>query len=154
MDSAGETKEEPKEEQKCTTVHSPEAIQNIKDILDGVDKASIQEIKSFSNPPAGIKEVAGAVWILFEVEIDKKNPDYWKAFRTLANNPKKLLESMKSFDIENVSEETKTKITKYIEDNPASTDFDALASKSKAASCLAGWVKGVTDYIKGTNSAE
>ena len=59
---------------------------------------------------------------------------------------------MESYDKDNVSEETKTKILKYVKDHPGCIDPTEIGLVLKDTVALGKWVKYITDYIKDTDS--
>lgn len=81
------------------------------------------EVKSLSNPPAGVKLVMEATCIMFDQQpkmiadaskMGKKVPDYWEPAKKLLNDPSKFLESLMVYDKDNIEAHVIAKIEPYI----------------------------------------
>jgi len=122
--------------------------------LKALKLASIQEIKSLANPPAGVRLTLEATCIMFQIKPIKKadpdNPgkkfdDYWEASQKgPLSDPKKLLEDLFQFDKDNIPENVISKIGPYIE----RTDFDPVAIKKASVACeaLCMWCRAMHKY--------
>jgi dynein heavy chain, axonemal len=77
----------------------------------------LREVKALQNPPAGVRLTLEVVCILFGVQPIKKNDpdrqgqkinDYWEASqKNILVDPKRLLDSLLSFDKENIPEKVR-----------------------------------------------
>eukprot|EP00397_Hematodinium_sp_SG-2012_P000140 GEMP01000140.1.p1 GENE.GEMP01000140.1~~GEMP01000140.1.p1 ORF type:complete len:2733 (+),score=458.69 GEMP01000140.1:292-8199(+) len=107
--------------------------------LDSLDKKDIQEVKSFSKPPALVEVVLGAVCLL----MGKK--ESWDEAKKLMNDSN-FLQSLKSYDKEALSLNSKltAKMQKYVKRE----DFQAETVKkvSLAAMSLCMWVRAMDVY--------
>jgi dynein heavy chain len=105
--------------------------------LDSLDKKSIQELKSFANPPKMVAVTLDAVCILFGVKQD------WKEAKALMNDMK-FLDKLKDYDKDNIEPAMIKKLKKFM-DNP---DFeaDAIAKVSGAAKSICLWVRAMYTY--------
>lgn len=74
----------------------------------------------------------------------KKIPDYWEASKKLLNDATKFLESLLSYDKDNIPEAVITKIQPYID----SEEFtpEAVARVSKACTSICMWVRAMHLY--------
>ena len=107
--------------------------------LDSLNKNDINEIKSFAKPPAMVEITLEAVCILKGV---KPN---WDESKKLMNDSK-FLESLASYDKDNIPPVRLKKLGKYIKNE----DFvpDKVEKVSKAAKSLCMWVKAIDVYAK------
>lgn len=87
-----------------------EAVQSLKSLT----KSDVVEVKSLSNPPAGVKMVMDACCIMFDLKGKKisdpngapgapKITDYWDDAKKILNDPGKFLNSLMTFDKDNIS---------------------------------------------------
>jgi dynein heavy chain, axonemal len=81
--------------------------------LKSLSKNDIVEVKSLSNPPAGVKMVMDATCIMFDMKGKKvadpngapgapKLTDYWDDAKRILNDPGKFLNSLMTYDKENI----------------------------------------------------
>ena len=81
--------------------------------LKSLSKNDIVEVKSLSNPPAGVKMVMDATCIMFDLKGKKipdpnggpsapKITDYWDDAKKILNDPAKFLNSLMTFDKDNI----------------------------------------------------
>lgn len=81
--------------------------------LKSLTKSDIVEVKSLSNPPAGVKMVMDATCIMFDLRGKKvpdpsgppgapKITDYWDDAKRILNDPGKFLSSLMTYDKENI----------------------------------------------------
>jgi dynein heavy chain len=105
--------------------------------LDSLDKKSIQELKSFANPPKMVGVTLDAVCILFGVKQD------WKEAKALMNDMK-FLDRLKDYDKDNIEPAMIKKLRKFI-DMP---EFEAeqVAKVSAAAKSICLWVRAMFTY--------
>ncbi|KAI9224346.1 dynein heavy chain and region D6 of dynein motor-domain-containing protein [Blastocladiella britannica] len=128
--------------------------------LNSLSKNDVIEIRSMQRPPEGVKLVMEAVCIMKglkpkKVDGDKpgkKVDDYWDVGKSLLAEPAKFLESLMTFDKDNIPESVVTKIKPYI-DNP---DFavEVISKVSKAATSICAWARAMEKYYWVSRSIE
>ncbi len=99
------------------------ALEAAVDSLNSLSKNDIVEVRSMQRPPEGVKLVIEAICIMKQIKPKKsdgdkpgkKVDDYWEPGRALLADPGKFLESLMTFDKENISEATIQKIKPYID---------------------------------------
>ncbi|XP_053982409.1 dynein axonemal heavy chain 7 [Hylaeus volcanicus] len=132
-------------------------LQEVMPILNAANAAlntltpqDIQIVRSMKRPPAGVRLVMEAVCILKDVKPEKvQTPtgavdDYWKAsLRVLSDM--RFLESLLTFDKDNIPERIMTKIRTTILTNP---DFDPERIRHVSTACegLCRWVFALSEY--------
>ena len=122
--------------------------------LDTLKPADINYVKQLKNPPAIIKLVLEAVCVILEVKPARaKDPDtgrtiddYWKPSCGLLND-KEFLETLKSYDKDNIPLKVIQKIRSVYIANPLFTPEKA-ANASSAAEGLCKWVCAMDKYDK------
>ena len=122
--------------------------------LDTLKPADINYVKQLKNPPAIIKLVLEAVCVILEVKPARaKDPDtgrtvddYWKPSCGLLND-KDFLETLKSYDKDNIPIKVIQKIRSVYISNPLFTPEKA-ANASSAAEGLCKWVCAMDKYDK------
>ncbi|KOX76420.1 Dynein heavy chain 7, axonemal [Melipona quadrifasciata] len=122
------------------------------DALNTLTPQDIQIVRSMKRPPAGVRLVMEAVCILKDVKPEKvKTPDgivddYWKPSLRLLSDMK-FLESLLTYDKDNIPERIMTKIRTTILTNP---NFDPERIKFVSTACegLCRWVFALSEYDK------
>ncbi|XP_065178852.1 dynein axonemal heavy chain 6-like [Sycon ciliatum] len=115
------------------------ALQAANKALDALDKSDISEIRVFNKPPEMVATVLEAVMILL-----LKKPDWATAKSALGEGG--FLQSLITFDKDNIAEATTKKLKKYI-DNPKFTP-EIVARTSLACKSLCMWVSACDLYSK------
>lgn len=90
--------------------------------LKSLNRNDVTEVKAMKNPPDGVRMVMEAVCIMKKVPPKKvagdkpgtKVDDYTESARTLLNDPGKFLESLFTYDKENIPDTVIQKIEPYI----------------------------------------
>ena len=90
--------------------------------LKSLNRTDITEVKAMTRPPDGVRIVMETVCIMKRVAPKKvagdkpntKVDDYWDAGKTLLNDPGKFLESLFTYDKENIPQDVIQKIEPYI----------------------------------------
>ncbi|KAI9175897.1 hypothetical protein H9P43_006261 [Blastocladiella emersonii ATCC 22665] len=128
--------------------------------LNSLSKNDVIEIRSMQRPPEGVKLVMEAVCIMKglkpkKVDGDKpgkKVDDYWEVGKALLSEPAKFLDSLMTYDKDNIPEAVVTKIKPYI-DNP---DFavEVISKVSKAATSICAWARAMEKYYWVSRSIE
>ena len=121
--------------------------------LKNLSRDQVVIVKSLANPPAGVKLVMEATCIMFEEKPKmvadpnkpgKKIPDYWEVSKKLLNDPTKFLESLQSYDRDNIANSIITKIEPYIQMEEFTPEN--VERVSKACTCICMWVRAMYDY--------
>lgn len=76
--------------------------------------------------------------------LGKKIPDYWEASKKLLNDPTKFLESLLTFDKENIPDPIIKKIEPYIQMEEFTPE--AVLKVSKACTSICMWVRAMYVY--------
>ena len=119
--------------------------------LDTLTKNDITEVKGMKSPPKGVKLVLEAVCILKGVKPTRiKDPqsgkmvdDYWQSSLKMLMESD-FLESLRSYDKDNIDPKIVTAIKPYI-DNPE-FEPEKIRQASKAAYGLCSWVRAMEAY--------
>ena len=107
-------------------------------------------MKSFLNPPKGVRLALEAVCIMLGIAPTMKKvegvkmPDYWEKSKKLINNYKKLLDQLENYNKENIENSVLLKIQSYLE-NP---DYqpELIRGASVAAEGLCKWVIAIIKF--------
>jgi len=105
--------------------------------VEKLDKSSISEVKAYASPPPAVEMVLNAVVLLFQLKPD------WPTAKKKISEPN-FLAQIKSFDKDNVSNKTLSKLKAYT----SRSDFTAenVKTKSSAAAALCTWVLAIELY--------
>ncbi|XP_015440426.1 PREDICTED: LOW QUALITY PROTEIN: dynein heavy chain 7, axonemal [Dufourea novaeangliae] len=120
--------------------------------LNTLTPQDIQIVRSMKRPPAGVRLVMEAVCILKDVKPDRvQTPegmveDYWKASLRMLSDMK-FLESLLTYDKDNIPEKIMTKIRTTILTNP-NFDPERIRQVSNACEGLCRWVFALSEYDK------
>jgi dynein heavy chain, axonemal len=90
------------------------ALEEAVSSLKSLSKNDVVEVKSLSNPPAGVKMVMDACCIMFDLRGKKvadpnggpgapKTTDYWDDAKRILNDPSKFLNSLMTYDKDNIA---------------------------------------------------
>jgi dynein heavy chain, axonemal len=90
------------------------ALEEAVSSLKSLSKNDVVEVKSLSNPPAGVKMVMDACCIMFDLRGKKvadpnggpgapKITDYWDDAKRILNDPSKFLNSLMTYDKDNIA---------------------------------------------------
>jgi len=140
-----------KEECEAGLAEALPALDSAVKALKTLKKDDVTEVKNMKSPPAGVKLTMEAVCIMKEVPPIKvaapdgrgKVDDYWEPSKKMMNDTK-FLESLQTYDKDNIKASVIEKIKAYVT-NP---DFDPplIAKASKAAYGLCCWVRAMEVY--------
>ncbi|ORX87075.1 hypothetical protein BCR32DRAFT_215666 [Anaeromyces robustus] len=128
------------------------ALNEAVNALNTLKAADITVLKSMKSPPMGVKLVMEAICIMKEIKpvkipnpaTGKRVEDYWGPSKNLLGDMK-FLESLKTYDKDNISPAIMKQIrSKYIE-NPE-FDPDKIKNASSAAEGLCKWVRAMECY--------
>jgi dynein heavy chain len=106
--------------------------------LDTLNKGDIIEMKSFPKPPDDLVFVLGAVCLL----LDQK--ESWEEAKKLMNNPENFINSLKTFNKDNIKEAKLRKLKKYTQD--PRFDPKLIEKKSLAGKSICQWAKAIDNY--------
>lgn len=122
--------------------------------LNKLKKADIDEVKALKTPPAGVKLTMEVVSILFgQKPVSKPDPDrpgkkindYWEVSqKVVLANANKFMESLLTFDKDNIPDAIITKVAPYMED-PNFTP-EAIEKSSKACTAICMWARAMHTY--------
>ncbi len=127
--------------------------------LKNLTKNDVIEVRGMQRPPEGVRMVIEAVCIMKGIKpkkVDgdkgKKVDDYWDSGKALLADPQKFLDSLFTYDKDNIPENIIQKIKPYI-DNP---DFlpAAIARVSKASTSMCQWVRAMEKYYHVSRAVE
>ncbi|KAG8190244.1 hypothetical protein JTE90_001328 [Oedothorax gibbosus] len=121
--------------------------------LDTLKPADITVVKSMKNPPRGVKLVMEAICIMRGIKPERKpDPkgsgkmieDYWGPSQKMLGDMK-FLETLKSYDKDNIPEPIIKKIRQKYTNNP---EFDPAVIKKVSVACegLCRWVRAMDVY--------
>nr|XP_061814136.1 dynein axonemal heavy chain 1-like [Nerophis lumbriciformis] len=120
--------------------------------LKSLNKNDVTEVRAMQRPPQGVKLVIEAVCIMRDVKPKKvpgekpgsKVDDYWEPGKVLLQDPGKFLDSLFSYDKDNIPERVIALVQPYIDNEefqPA-----AIAKVSKACTSICQWVRAMHLY--------
>jgi dynein heavy chain len=120
--------------------------------LKSLNKNDVTEVKAMKNPPDGVKMVLEAVCIMKKIPPKKvagdkpgtKIDDYTEPARGLLTDPGKFLESLFTYDKENIPDSVVQKIEPYI--NNEKFTPAAIAQVSKACTSICLWVRAMYKF--------
>jgi dynein heavy chain len=124
----------------------------------------VVEVKSLKNPPAGVRLVMEVACLFFAMKpkmIPDNSPgakpgakmaDYWDASTKMLNDPTAFLDSLMTYDKENISEDIIKKAEPYM----CREDFtvDAIRKVSKACTSICMWATAMYTYYNVSVSVE
>lgn len=105
--------------------------------LKSIDKASINEIKSFNNPPEVVLQVLSGVALLLGHDTT------WPAIRKMLGNPH-FMDHILNFDKNNINPKTIKKLNKVLES--PKTRPEVVRGTSQACYGLIMWLRGIREY--------
>jgi dynein heavy chain len=114
--------------------------------LDSLNKADIQEMKSFANPPEMVKFTMEAVCVLMGEKLD------WKEGSVKLLNQGDFLQQLAKYDKDNIPEKKIKALKKYI-DNPEFLP-ELVKKKSSAAMSLCMWCRAMDTYARVAKNVE
>lgn len=112
--------------------------------MDTINKYEISELRSFKNPPSGVRLVGEAIALIFN-----KRAEYDQFLKLLNSGPDQFIRSIKEYNINFISTFTLNELRTYI-DNPVFTQNN-MVKFSKPASLFCSWVISAYNYGKFVN---
>ena len=122
-------------------------IQQAEAALNSLDKASLGELKSFSNPAAEVVSVVSACMVLTAPNGKIPKDLSWNAGKKSMGDVNKFLNSLVAFDKDNTPVNCVVKVENEYLSNP-NFNPDYIRSKSGAAAGLCGWVMNICKYFR------
>ena len=127
------------------------ALEEAVKCLNDLKKADIDEVKSLKTPPGGVILTIKVCCLMFEIKPVKKNDpnipgkkidDYWEAGKTnLLGDAKVFINSLFTFDKENIPDRIIKAIAPYMEDPAFTPAMIEKASKACTAVCM--WARAM-----------
>ncbi|BHF69813.1 Dynein heavy chain 1, axonemal [Sparganum proliferum] len=120
--------------------------------VKSLNKNDITEVRAMMRPPEGVRLVMEAVCIMKDVKPKKvagdkpgvKVDDYWEPGKALLQDPGKFLDSLLTYDRDNIPDSIIARIQPYI-DSDAFTPA-AIQKVSKACTSICLWVRAMHKY--------
>ena len=112
--------------------------------LNTLNKANLTELKSFGSPSEEVKNVAAAVMVLLSPAGKIAKDRSWKASKNMMAKVDAFLESLISFDKENIDKSNLDAIAPYLADPNFNEEF--MKSKSLAAASLCAWAVNIVGF--------
>jgi dynein heavy chain len=113
--------------------------------LKSLNKADIQEVKNYKQPPELVVLTLDCICILLGVKPD------WGEAKKLMNSPS-FLEDLQTYDKDNIPEKTIQKIQKYVKNEKFMPD--TVGKVSKAAKSLCMWARAMDTYARVAKTVE
>ena len=115
------------------------------DALKSLNKADIQEVKAYKQPPELVVLTLECICILLNVK-----PDWGEAKKLMGDSA--FLETLQTYDKDNIPEKTISKIQKYIKNDKFMPD--TVGKVSKAAKSLCMWARAMDTYARVAKTVE
>ncbi|GMH37901.1 hypothetical protein BSKO_05785 [Bryopsis sp. KO-2023] len=124
------------------------AIRAVDASLKNISRDDIVEVKSFRNPPRGVRFVVNALSILLGVESKngKKCADNWEEARKLVHKPNKVLEQMREYNKGAIKKSALKKLEGYVKKEEFL--LENIQRSSQACISISTWVRSVYAYHK------
>jgi dynein heavy chain len=122
------------------------ALEAAQTALNTLDKTNLTEMKSFPNPPSAVLMVASAVLVLMAPGGKVPKDRSWKAAKAMMGNVDQFLNSLKTYDKDNIPEMCRKEVQVYVKD--PTFEPDLVKSQSQAAAGLCSWVINILKYYE------
>ncbi|KAK7919112.1 hypothetical protein WMY93_010396 [Mugilogobius chulae] len=122
------------------------ALLAAQDALNTLNKNNLTELKSFGSPVSAVTNVTAAVMVLTAPNGKVPKDRSWKAAKVMMAKVDAFLDSLISFDKENIHEACLKAIQPYLQDKEFQPDL--VASKSQAAAGLCSWVLNIVKFYQ------
>jgi len=119
-------------------------------VLKNLKLSDLSEAAKYANPPGGVKLTMEAMCVLknvppkMEGAAGQKVANYWEPGKKMLSDGKTLLDSMFSFDKDNIPEKIIQKLQPYIENEEFTPK--KIESASKACTAMCQWVHAMNKY--------
>jgi dynein heavy chain len=114
--------------------------------LNTLNKANLTELKSFGKPPAAVANVAAAVMVLRATANKIPKDRSWNNAKVMMSKVDQFLDSLVTFDKENIHDSNLAAIKPYLNDPDFDPDF--IRNKSFAASGLCAWAINIVRFYE------
>jgi hypothetical protein len=121
------------------------ALVAAQEALNTLNKTNLTELKSFGTPPPIVVTVTAAVMVLLAKGKVPKDRS-WKAGKLMMGNVGEFLDSLITYDKENIPQENLVEVKKYLADPEFTPDF--VRGKSLAAAGLCSWVCNIVTFYE------
>ncbi|XP_032899964.1 dynein heavy chain 9, axonemal isoform X2 [Amblyraja radiata] len=122
------------------------ALLAAQEALNTLNKTNLTELKSFGSPPSAVTNVTAAVLVLTAVGGKIPKDRSWKAAKIMMGKVDAFLESLVSFNKENIHDNCLKAIQPYMLDPEFNQEF--ISSKSLAAAGLCSWVVNIVKFYE------
>ena len=114
--------------------------------LDTLNKANLTELKSFGKPPPAVVNVTAAVMALLAPANKIPKDRSWNQAKIMMAKVDQFLDSLVTFDKENIQEPNLKAVQPYLDDKEFDPDF--IRNKSFAASGLCSWAINIVAFYR------
>ncbi|PIK38255.1 putative dynein beta chain, ciliary [Apostichopus japonicus] len=114
--------------------------------LNTLNKNNLTELKSFGSPPAAVLPVTAAVMVLLAPGGKVPKDRSWKAAKIMMAKVDGFLESLITYDKENIHENCLKAVRPYLAD--PEFDPELISSKSNAAAGLCAWAINIVKFYE------
>ena len=114
--------------------------------LDTLNKANLTELKSFGKPPPAVVNVTAAVMALLAPANKIPKDRSWNQAKIMMAKVDQFLDSLITFDKENIQEPNLKAVQPYLDDKEFDPDF--IRNKSFAASGLCSWAINIVAFYR------
>ncbi|XP_061390860.1 dynein beta chain, ciliary isoform X1 [Musca vetustissima] len=122
------------------------ALVAAQEALNTLNKANLTELKSFGSPPGAVTNVTAAVMVLLAPGGKLPKDRSWKAAKIAMAKVDSFLDSLITYDKENIHPEIIKAIQPYLKDPEFEPEF--VRSKSGAAAGLCAWVINIIKFYE------
>ncbi len=121
-------------------------VQAAAEALNTLNKANLTELKSFGKPPPAVANVTAAVLVLTADASKIPKDRSWKTSKLMMSKVDQFLDSLITFDKENIQDANLKAVSPYIDDTEF--DPDLVRTKSFAAAGLCSWVINIVMFYR------
>ncbi len=114
--------------------------------LDTLNKANLTELKSFGKPPPAVVNVTAAVMVLLAPANKIPKERSWNASKIMMAKVDQFLDSLITFDKENIQDPNLKAVMPYINDKEFDPEF--IRNKSLAAAGLCSWAVNIVTFFQ------
>lgn len=122
------------------------ALLAAQEALNTLNKANLTELKSFGSPPGAVTNVTAAVMVLLAPNGKIPKDRSWKAAKIMMAKVDSFLDSLITYNKENVHAEIIKAIQPYLADVEFEPEF--IRQKSGAAAGLCAWVINIIRFYE------
>ena len=122
------------------------ALKAAGEALNTLNKANLTELKSFGKPPPIVVNVVAAVMVLTSPSNKISKDRSWNVGKNYMGKVDQFLESLITFDKENIHDANLKAIQPYLADKEFDPDF--VRSKSAAAAGLCSWAINIVRFYE------